>query len=259
LLMPLFNAESVQQFVLVLLRVSTILVMMPILGHKTVPVRIKAGLSLVITFLIFPFVRKVIPAVSPDFIPMILQMAEEVMVGVVIGFAVKVVFTGIQYAGELIGLQMGFSMANVLDPMNNINVSIISEMQYLMALLIFLSINGHHVFIMVIADSYRILTPFGFHMTGPLAQAILTLSQNIFVIAVKASAPVIAVMLFTNLGMALIARTVPQINILIVGFPLQISVGLIFLGLSMPIFLRVIETYFINLEEQMFMLIKLMA
>jgi len=257
--MPLFNAESVQQFVLILIRVSTILVMMPILGHKTVPIRVKAGLSLVITFLIFPFVRKVIPSVSPDLIPMILQMAGEIMVGIVIGFAVKVVFTGIQYAGELIGLQMGFSMANVLDPMNNINVSIISEMQYLMALLIFLSINGHHVFITVITDSYRVLAPFGFHMTGPLAQTLLALSQNIFIIAVKASAPVIAVMLFTNLGMALIARTVPQINILIVGFPLQISVGLIFLGLSMPIFLRVIETYFINLEEQMITLLKLMA
>lgn len=258
MIMPVFSADGVQAFVLVMLRVSTIIVMMPILGHKTVPVQIKAGLSLVIALLIFPFVKQTIPAISPDLIPLIFQMAGEVMVGLIIGFAVKIVFTGIQYAGELIGMQMGFSMANVLDPMNNINVSIISEMQYLMALLIFLSINGHHVFITTIADSYKIVKPLGFHVTGPLTQAIAAYSKDIFIIAVKASAPLIAVMLFTNLGMALIARTVPQINILIVGFPLQISVGLIFLGLTMPIFLRVMETYFISLEGEMNMLMKLM-
>ncbi|MBN1547375.1 MAG: flagellar biosynthetic protein FliR [Syntrophaceae bacterium] len=258
MLMPVFSAEYAQAFVLVLLRVSTIIVMMPILGHKTVPVRVKAGLSLIISFLIFPFVRQTIPAISPNLIPMIFQMAGEVMIGLILGFAVKIVFTGIQYAGELIGLQMGFSMANVLDPVNNINVSIISEMQYLMALLIFLSINGHHVFITAITDSYRILQPLGFHISGPLTQAILLYAKEIFVIAVKAAAPIIAVMLFANLGMALIARTVPQINILIVGFPLQIAVGLIFLGLTMPIFLKVIETYFVSLEGQMNTLMKLM-
>jgi flagellar biosynthetic protein FliR len=258
MLMPVFSAEYAEAFVLVLLRVSTIIVMMPILGHRTVPARVKAGLSLIISFLIFPFVRQAIPAISPHLIPLIFQMAGEVMIGAIIGFAVKIVFTGIQYAGELIGLQMGFSMANVLDPVNNINVSIVSEMQYLMALLIFLSINGHHIFITAITDSYRILQPLSFHMTGPLAQAILVYSKDLFVIAVKASAPIIAVMLFTNLGMALIARTVPQINILIVGFPLQISVGLIFLGLTMPIFLKVVETYFVNLEGQINTLMRLM-
>jgi flagellar biosynthetic protein FliR len=82
-----------------MLRVSTIIVMMPILGHKTVPVQIKAGLSLVIALLIFPFVKQTIPAISPDLIPLIFQMAGEVMVGLIIGFAVKIVFTGIQYAG----------------------------------------------------------------------------------------------------------------------------------------------------------------
>lgn len=256
--LPLFTPDFILPFLLVMLRVSAMVITMPIIGHRSVPVRIKASLSLVLAFMIFPFVGKQMPAISPDFIPLVLQMAGEVMVGLIIGFTARFVFTGIQFAGELIGIQMGFSMASVLDPMTDLRVSVVAEMQYLMAMLVFLAINGHHIFIAAMADSYRILAPFEFNYSGQLMQMILDLSKEVFVIAVKASAPVIAVLLFTNLGLALIARTVPQINILIVGFPIQIAAGLIFLGLSMPIFLRVVEQYCVKFEGQILSLLRLM-
>ncbi len=256
--LPLFTPDLIQPFILVLLRISAMIVTIPVIGHRSVPVRVKAGLSLILAFVIFPFVGKQMPAISPDLIPLVLQMAGEVMIGLIIGFTARFVFTGIQFAGELIGIQMGFSMANVLDPMSDLRVSVVAEMQYLMAMLVFLAINGHHIFIAAMVDSYRLLAPFEFHFSGPLMQFILELSKDVFIIAVKASAPVAAVLLFTQLGMAIIARTVPQINILIVGFPIQIAAGLIFLGLSMPIFLRVVEQYCVQFEGKIVSLLRLM-
>lgn len=255
---PLFTPELVQSFILVLLRVSAMIVTIPVIGHRSVPVRIKACLSLIMAFLIFPFVSRQMPAISPDLFPLVMQMAGEVMIGLVIGFTARFVFTGIQFAGELIGIQMGFSIANVLDPMSDLRVSVVSEMQYLMAMLAFLAVNGHHIFISAMVDSYRLLAPLGFHFSGQLMQVILESSKDIFIVAVKASAPVIAVLLFTNLGLALVARTVPQINILIVGFPIQIAAGLIFLGLTMPILLRVVEQYCVRIEGQINVMLRLM-
>lgn len=180
------------------------------------------------------------------------------MIGVMVGFAGRLIFDGIQLAGQLIGFQMGFSIVNVIDPVNNEQVSIISQFQYLIAMLIFLVMNGHHIFLYAIAESFRILPPLGFHFSGELMQLMLVFVRNMLEVAIKTGAPIIAVLLFMSVGMGLVARTVPQINIFIVGFPLQIAIGLIGIGVTLPMFLRVVETYFSNLEGEIVLLLRLM-
>jgi flagellar biosynthesis protein FliR len=260
MVIPFLTTEQIEAFILVLLRVSAIVVMIPVFTHRSIPVRVKGGLSLLVAVLVFPVVRDVMPSLSAKggLLPMVVRMAGELMIGITIGFAVRFIFVGVQYAGEFIGIQMGFNMASVLDPMSNLQVSVISEMLYMMAMLVFLSINGHHIFITAIADSYRIVAPLSFHFSGSLMQAIMELSMDMFMVAIKISTPVVAVLLFTNLGLALIARTVPQVNILVVGFPIQIAVGLIFLGLTTPLFLKVLEQYFAHLPGEVSALLRLM-
>ena len=145
---------------------------------------------------------------------------------------------------------MGFSIVNVIDPINNEQVSIISQFQYLVAVLIFLLMNGHHIFLYAIGESFRIIPPLGFHFSGELMQLLLGFVKNMLEVAIKTGAPIIAVLMFMSVGMGLVARTVPQINIFIVGFPLQIAIGLIGIGLTLPVFLRVVEDYFSNLEGE---------
>ncbi len=238
------------------IRVSAIMVTIPVLGGRTVPVRVKAGLSLLIVFLIYPFVQLKAPMGDLAVFPLALRMAGEVLIGVIIGFAGRLIFAGIQLAGQLIGFQMGFAIVNVVDPVTSAQVSIIAQLQYLIAVLIFLTINGHHIFLHAISDSYRVLPPLGFHFSGELMETILELSKNLFVIAIKTGAPVIVALLFTSVGLGLIARTVPQINIFIVGFPLKIAVGLIGIGLTLPMFLKVTEFFFFNLKGQVSMLLR---
>ncbi|HYA15758.1 MAG TPA: flagellar biosynthetic protein FliR [Syntrophales bacterium] len=256
--MQILTAEQTEIFILTFLRVSAMIITIPILGDVTVPARVKVGLALLISFLIFPFVQTGVWRLSSDIFSLILRMAGEIMIGVMVGFAGRLIFDGIQLAGQLIGFQMGFSIVNVIDPVNNEQVSIISQFQYLIAMLIFLVMNGHHIFLYAIAESFRILPPLGFHFSGELMQLVLVFVRNMLEVAIKTGAPIIAVLLFMSVGMGLVARTVPQINIFIVGFPLQIAIGLIGIGVTLPIFLRVVEGYFSNLEGEIISLLRLM-
>ena len=256
--MQIITAEQAEIFILTLLRVSAMIITIPILGDVTVPARVKVGLALLMTFLIYPVVQTESWKLSSAIFSLVFRMAGEIMIGVMIGFAGRLIFDGIQLAGQLIGFQMGFSIVNVIDPVNNEQTSIISQFQYLIALLIFLVMNGHHIFLYAIAESFRILPPLGFHFSGELMQMVLIFVRNMLEVAIKTGAPIIAVLLFMSVGMGLIARTVPQINIFIVGFPLQIAIGLIGIGVTIPIFMQVVESYFLNLEGEIISLLRLM-
>jgi flagellar biosynthetic protein FliR len=185
-------------------------------------------------------------------------MVGEVIIGVIIGLAGRLAFAGVQIAGQLIGFQMGFAVVNVFDPITSEQVSIIAQLWYLIAMLIFLAVDGHHVFLYAIAESYRIISPLDFHFSAELMQSIVEISKDIFIIAVKIGAPIITALLMTSIGFGLIARTVPQINILIVGFPLKIAIGLIGIGLTLPIFTKIMSRIFLNYGDKLNVLLHLM-
>ena len=229
---------------------------MPILGTRNVPVRVKGGLSLLIAFLVLPSVTLAVPPV--EILPLALAMAGEVLIGILMGFAGSLIFSGIQLAGQLIGFQMGFSVANVYDPISSAQVSIVAQLLNLVAILIFLGVNGHHVFIYGIAESYRIVAPLDFHFSGELTRQLVVLSKDIFIIGIKTGAPVIAMLLMISIGFGLIARTVPQVNILIAGFPIKIGVGLIGMGLTLPVFALMMGDIFVKFGNKLKMLLYLM-
>jgi len=231
-------------------------VTIPIFGNRNVPVRAKGGLSLMIAFLLFPFIKFNLPPL--EIFSLILGMVGEVIIGTVIGLAGRLAFAGVQIAGQLIGFQMGFAVVNVFDPITSEQVSIIAQFQYLIAMLIFLAVDGHHIFLSAIAESYRIISPLDFHFSAELIQSIVEISKDIFIIAVKIGAPVITALLMTSIGFGLIARTVPQINILIVGFPLKIAIGLIGIGLGLPLFAKIMGTVFLEYEGKLNVLLHLM-
>jgi flagellar biosynthetic protein FliR len=257
--LPFLSAEQIEAFILVFLRVSAIVSTIPVISDTSVPKRIKAALSILITLIIFPVVLPKLPQLGNyQLLILMYRMAGEVMIGLIIGFAARLVFAGIQLAGDIVGFQMGLSIANVIDPMTSEEVSIITDLQYLIAMLVFLAVDAHHFFLSAIAQSYNIISPLAFHFSGQLMQYIFDFSRDMFVIAIKLGAPLIAVMLFTNVGLGIIARTVPQMNIFIVGFPLQIATGLIFLGLTAPMFVKITGGLFTNFEGKLITLLRLM-
>jgi flagellar biosynthetic protein FliR len=256
--LPMVTTEQVEAFMLIFLRVSALTATVPILGDRSVPVRVKGGLAFLVTALLFPVIPMPPAGVSQDLFTLLMRMTGEVMIGVVIGMIARLIFAGIQLAGQLIGFQMGFAIVNVIDPAFSLQVSIIAQFQYMIALLLFLSLNGHHMFLYAVAESFRILPPLAFHFSGGLMQAITGFVRDMFEIGIKTGAPIIAILFFTSVGLGLVARTVPQINIFIVGFPLQIAIGLIGVGLTIPYFVGMVERYIIRIEREITLVLSLM-
>jgi flagellar biosynthetic protein FliR len=258
--MPILTTEHILVFTIVFLRISAMLVMIPVMGERSVPLRVKAGLAMLIALLVYPAIRLNMPQLRADaeIIAVALAMTGEVMIGLIIGFAARMIFAGIRFAGDMIGIQMGLSIVNVIDPVSSAQVSIMAEFQYLFAVLVYLAVDGHHMFISAICDSYRFVTPFAYHFSPSLMQSILLFSKEIFVTAVKISAPVMAVLLFSNVALGVVARTVPQINVFIVGMPLQVATGLIIIGLTIPLFVSVVQRALDSLNTEIQVLLRLM-
>jgi len=253
-----FSLPQVQAAVLVFIRTSAILLSAPLFGSRDVPLQLKAGLSVILAMAVFPVVgfQEVYLA---DVSSLLSAMVGEILIGVIIGFTARLIFAAVQFAGQLVGFQMGFAIVNVIDPQTSAQVSIVAQLQNVLTILIFLAVNAHYWFILAIVKSFALVPPLNFCFTSPLMETIVGLSCDMFAIAAKIAAPIMAVLLFTSVALGLIARTVPQMNIFIVGFPLKIAIGLLGLGFSLPLFSYMLKNLFRSMGDDIIILMKLMT
>ncbi len=151
------------------------------------------------------------------------------MIGLFLGVIPKIVFAAVEFAGAIIGYQMGFSIVNVVDPQSDTQVSIISSFESILTTLLFVTVNAHHLFIRIIATSYEKLPIASFLFSKGKIEVLLQLSSNVFILGLQLSAPFLILLFLANLVMGLMARSIPQLNIFIVGFPFTIGFGFILL------------------------------
>lgn len=243
-------------FLLILLRVSALLMVAPIFGHRLFLARAKVGLAFMISLIVFPLVAEQGLQVPESFFPYAFMMVGEVIMGLILGFVVLLLFIGIQFAGQLAGLQMGFGIVNVIDPQSSEQVSIIGQFLNILAILFVLTIDGHHMILRGLVSSFEVV-PLGggIELKGVLLQKIVTLSSEVFIIALKISTPVLIALFMISVAMGILARTVPQMNVFIVGFPVQLGVGLAVLTASLPLFYLLITKSVALLERHLFALI----
>ncbi|MGA1875810.1 MAG: flagellar biosynthetic protein FliR [bacterium] len=243
-------------FLFIFFRITGILFTAPLFGEKLIPKQLRIGLALILTVILIPVIQLNPRTASPGFILAIPLILSELLIGLILGFAANLLFTGVQLSGQLVGYQMGFAVANVLDPISGSQVSLFAQFETLSALMIFLCVNAHHLFIKAIVSSFRLIPPCEFHPQGGMVEKIMTMAGHMFVLAVQIGGPTIAVLIFVNVFFALMARTVPEINIFIVAMPLGIAVGLFVLGTSMPFFANLLIKTFHNLGHDLMVLMK---
>ena len=155
---------------------------------------------------------------------------------------------------------MGLSMAQIVDPSSGVDATLAAQLYYFIALLVFLSINGHHWFFKAIVQSFRLLPPGGLELHDGLYRYFLSLSGKMFLIGIKIAAPVTAILILTQVAMGVVAKMVPQVNILITSFPVTIGLGMIFVGLSLELLVPYLRTLFDESGKGMIdVLIPLMA
>lgn len=227
---PLESFEQIQGFFWVLVRVGILSFFLPFFGARGVPALWKVGLSVLLAVVLTPVVP--LPREFPrSDLEIALGVLSEAVLGLVLSFGVKVLLASIQLAGQFMSFQMGFSMARAIDPQTGVQSTSLSQFLYLFAVLMFFAIDGHHLFIRALTASFTFVPPGGLTLEGPLADALIQVSGRMFLIALKIAAPVMIALFLSNLCLGIVARTVPQVNILMVGFPLNIGLGLIFFGL----------------------------
>jgi flagellar biosynthetic protein FliR len=235
-------------FILVFFRVLAILLISPIFGSKSVPRSIKVGLSGLLALILFPVVPH--PANLPlDALPLAVWIIREVLLGVLVGFATTVFFMGLQMGGSVIGVQVGFGMINIIDPMTGTSVTILGQFIYFIAVLLFFTLDGHHFLIRALTESFSVIPLGESVLTGLTLKKMVELTAQVFVVAIKIVAPTMGVLICVTFGMGVLARTVPQMNIFIVGFPLNICIGLLTLMLTFPLFVYVFGKLMEGMKE----------
>jgi len=229
-----FSFDWIWSIMWTLLRISGFFVAAPFWGHRAIPTAVKIPIVLALAFSIGPVVAALGP-VQPDSLWTAGGWAlREVMIGGLLGFCFATLFWAVRMAGDLIGLQMGFSIVNVIDPSSTEQVSLIGEFKYILAMLILLILDGHHLMISALVDSYKVV-PIGGGVFGSTAfDMVVRVSAATFVTTIRIGAPVIITLLLTDVVMGIVSRTVPQMNIFIVGFPLKIGIGFLMLSASLP-------------------------
>lgn len=259
-LLPFPSPREVILFMLVLSRVAGIFAAMPVFGGQTLQVKIKAVTVIMITLVCFPSLAIVPPAEMPtDVFTLALLALSEVMVGLTMAFITQIIFSAVEFSGQIIGMQMGFTISQIIDPTRGGQTQIMSVVQALFATLLFLSLNIHHLFIKTIVDSFSIIPIGGWHLNGEIITFLAKRTADIFILGVRLAAPVMVALLLTSVAMGVMARAFPQMNIFMISMPLNIGIGLIVLGMTITVFFHVLEISFGQLKGQIDTLFWLMT
>lgn len=216
-------------FMLVMFRLMGLFIFAPIFGSPVVPVRVRVFLALLLAFCIYPLVPPQVP-IQLNVFTMAFAIAMEIFIGLVIGYGASLPLVGMQIGGIMIGHQLGLGLARVFNPDSNEETEVLSQLMYFMALAVFLLLNGHHVLVASVARTFSTVPLGGYTPDGHVLDVMVGLLTSMLELAVRVSAPLLCLIFLETVALGFIARTVPQINILSIGFPLRILMGLFLLA-----------------------------
>jgi flagellar biosynthetic protein FliR len=236
--------ETFPAFLLVLVRVTSFFLMMPLFSYRTVPTVFKVGLGFFLSFVMFYAMEAPILEINGDYFLLIIK---ESLIGLFLGFIAYLILSAIQTAGGFIDFQMGFGMVNVMDPQTGAQSPIMGQYMYIIALLFLLSVNGHHLILDGIYYSYQFISldqawlPLG---SSNVLEYIIKSFGTMFLIALQMSFPIVGCLFLVDIALGISARTFPQLNVFVVGLPLKIGVGFLVLIVVMSTMMVVVSRLF---------------
>lgn len=258
-----FSEIEILQFFASLVRVSCLFLLLPIYGDNAVPPLVRIFLAFTVNIVVYPIAAATatgaVATMAVSEMGLTLLVLKEAMVGFVIGFSAKMFFDGLSFAFGHIGNQMGFNMASSYDHHTETSVPVISHMIMIFAMLLFLVFDGHHIFLKALVQSYDAVPLGGFVLTKAVAAHVLETSSQVFWIAVKLSAPMALMIFLINCAFGIISKAVPQINVLVVSFTVNILAGFLVISLTMPVFGTSVNEVFRMMVERVVSLMAVLA
>jgi len=248
--LQLIPVHQFQVFLICTARVAGFIGAIPVyLGAQT-PARIKVALVFAISLVLFPVLSPGLPEISFNPTSSLLFSLSETLLGLMLGLMSRLIFTTVEFGGTIIGYQMGFAAANVFDPQNENQISLISQFQNVFAILIFLALDGHHIFIKTAAKSYQLLPPGNLDLSGEAIPYLMELTSRMFSLGVQFSAPVLAVLLLSGLILGVLARVFPQLNVFLLSFPLNIGISFLVIALTFDMVTSLLRREFDAIGER---------
>ena len=243
-----------EEFLWPFLRMSAMLFAAPVLGARTVPVRIRIVLAVVLTILVLPLLPDTSGIVALSAAGLMTAI-QQLAVGVLMGMTLQIMFSALVMAGMITATTMGLSFASTVDPQNGIQVPMIGQLYLIMGTLLFLSLDAHLLLIDILVASFA---AFPISSTLPGAEFFMSIGlfgSQMFLAAVMIALPATMGVLLVNLGLGVVTRAAPQLNIFSVGFPVTILSGFVLILLSIPLFTGIFE----NLSSNAFAFIRLIG
>lgn len=257
--LPFTTLNEFMAFIVVLGRIAGIFSSIPLFGGRTVSNQIKVVTIFAMTLVLYPVVSSRIPPLPAATIPLGLLVVRETLVGLSLGLLSQIIFAAVEFCGQLVSIQTGLSIATQFDPTAGTQFSSLAILQNLLAMLLFMALGVHHVFIRAIVESYQLIPVGGWHVTGELVQFFTTAVAQVFILGIKLAGPVMAALLATSVVLGIMARAFPQMNVFLVSMPLNIGLGFLMLGLSIMVFTRTLEHSFASIPVEIKTLFKLLG
>lgn len=248
--------QQLYKFFFVLFRILLLFFLFPFFSPIYFPLRIKIFIALILALIITPAVNFKLPQIL-NIYHVTLIFFNEFLLIFIISLIFRFILAGIQLGGEMVGIQMGFGISQTIDPLSGFSLPVISQLIYIVILLFFFTFNLHHYLIYFLCQSFEKIPPGGFELNKNLIILIIKNSRLIFELSVKFLSPLLIFMMLIYISMAIIARFIPQMNVIFVSFPLTIGLGLIFFGLMLVLLPRIIYPYFNKYFEILTILLKI--
>lgn len=256
---PFEYTDVIINFLLPFIRIAALFMVMPIMGTALVPKRIKILLSLGVSLIVFSSISGTEIALSQSLtmLHLVLLIAQQILIGVVIGLIIHIIFEAFVIAGQVSAMQMGLGFASMIDPQNGVSVPAVGQLYLMIVTLLYLSMNGHLYAIQILVESFEVLPLHELNLTKLPIEKFISLSNWLFLGAMKIALPAIAALLIVNLSIGIMTKAAPQLNIFSIGFPITMILGLIILWFSsvtiVPEFnhlVEVVHTELLNWDDE---------
>jgi len=244
------DLSSLPIFLLILIRVAAFFMTVPLFSYRTIPTQFKIGFVFFLTFIMFYSVD--IGSVNLEGLYISL-MIKEAIVGLMIGLIAYLIISALQIAGGFVDFQMGFAIANVIDPQTGAQSPLTGQYFYMIALLFLLAVNGHHLLIDGVFYSYQVVPLDAFipFYEGNIAQFVIGVFNKMFLIAFQMAIPIVGCLFLVDVALGIIARTVPQLNVFVVGLPIKIFISFVVILFFLGLYMTLVKTLFTTLFETM--------
>lgn len=242
-MLDIIDMNSLPTFLLIFARVLAFFVTMPLFSYRTIPTPFRIGFSFFLALVMFNTVEATTMLIDSDYIFLVVK---EVLVGLLVGLIAFIIVSALQVAGGFIDFQMGFAIANVMDPQTGAQSPLTGQYFYIIALLFLLAVDGHHLIIDGIFNSYQFIpidTFINFE-NQTIADFVIESFNYMFLIAFQMAIPIVGTLFLVDIALGIIARTVPQLNVFVVGLPLKILVSFLAILIFFALYMTVVERLF---------------